>query len=97
MQGLGYREMYDFAAKLLSMGIKEDEASFENVKKLAVKEVSLMDELNGIIYAIKENTRHYAKRQMTWFRREAARENAFLLTRINFHRMMKFLNLWLLR
>jgi tRNA dimethylallyltransferase len=84
MQGLGYREMYDFAAKLLSMGIKEDEASFENVKKLAVKEVSLMDELNGIIYAIKENTRHYAKRQMTWFRREAARGECIFIDKDKF-------------
>ncbi|MCR5100655.1 MAG: tRNA (adenosine(37)-N6)-dimethylallyltransferase MiaA [Butyrivibrio sp.] len=44
MQGLGYREMYDYV-----MG---------NI------------DLERAVYLIKRNTRHFAKRQLTWFKRE---------------------------
>ena len=57
--------------KLMTMGI---EPSMTSMQGLGYRE--MMGYINGeydlerAIYLIKRNTRHFAKRQLTWFRRE---------------------------
>ncbi|NLL79974.1 MAG: tRNA (adenosine(37)-N6)-dimethylallyltransferase MiaA, partial [Clostridiales bacterium] len=57
--------------KLLAMGCKRSDTAMQG---LGYKEI--LDYLNGeitlerAIYLIKRDTRHFAKRQLTWFRRE---------------------------
>ncbi len=55
---------------LLEMGLKKDDIS---MKAIGYKEIiSYIDgeiSLDEAIYLIKRNSRHYAKRQLTWFRR----------------------------
>lgn len=63
--------LVDEVKKLLDMGCKREMVSMQG---LGYKEV--IDYLNGEItldeaeYIIKRDTRHFAKRQLTWFRRE---------------------------
>lgn len=54
MQAIGYKELYDFVNT--------------NINKIAYLQKN--EELDEIIELIKKNTRNYAKRQETWFRRE---------------------------
>lgn len=63
--------LYDEVRMLCDMGLTRDMVSMQG---LGYKE--LLDHLNGeisleeAIYRIKRDTRHFAKRQLTWFRRE---------------------------
>ncbi|MGN0710923.1 MAG: tRNA (adenosine(37)-N6)-dimethylallyltransferase MiaA [Anaerovoracaceae bacterium] len=62
--------LVDEVKKLMDMGLTEENIS---MKGIGYKEI--IGSLNGeydmehAVYLIKRNTRHYAKRQMTWFRR----------------------------
>lgn len=62
--------LVDEVKKLMDMGLTEENIS---MKGIGYKEIigSLNDEydMEHAVYLIKRNTRHYAKRQMTWFRR----------------------------
>ena len=57
--------------KLLDMGCKRD---FTSMQGLGYKEIISYLEgeitLDEAVYIIKRDTRHFAKRQLTWFRRE---------------------------
>lgn len=63
--------LLDEVKRLLSMGYTKDLTSLQG---LGYKEIISYLEgeysLEGAIYNIKQGTRHFAKRQLTWFRRE---------------------------
>lgn len=64
--------LIDEVKKLKSMGLTRDTVSMQG---LGYKEI--LDYINGslsldeAIYTVKRDTRHFAKRQLTWFRRES--------------------------
>ena len=57
MQAIGYKEIYDAIQLIEENNIEEDSAEYNEILERAYDE-------------IKQNTRHFAKRQLTWFRRE---------------------------
>ena len=60
----------DEIKKLLSMGLTEDNISMKGIGyKEMIGYLNEEYDLEEAIRLIKRNTRHYAKRQMTWFRR----------------------------
>lgn len=63
--------LVDEVKKLLDMGCKRD---FTSMQGLGYKEIISYLEgeitLDEAVYIIKRDTRHFAKRQLTWFRRE---------------------------
>ena len=63
--------LVDEVAGLKAMGLKKTDVSMQG---LGYKEIlSYLDDeidLERAIYLIKRDTRHFAKRQLTWFRRE---------------------------
>lgn len=63
--------LVDEVARLKAMGLKKTDVSMQG---LGYKEIlSYLDDeidLERAIYLIKRDTRHFAKRQLTWFRRE---------------------------
>ena len=63
--------LVDEVAGLKAMGLKKTDVSMQG---LGYKEIlSYLDDeidLDRAIYLIKRDTRHFAKRQLTWFRRE---------------------------
>ncbi|MDO5564867.1 MAG: tRNA (adenosine(37)-N6)-dimethylallyltransferase MiaA [Eubacteriales bacterium] len=60
MQAIGYKELYDYVNN-----------NINSIEKINYTNID--SELSNIINTIKQKSRNYAKRQMTWFRRE---ENA---------------------
>ena len=57
MQAIGYKEIYAALSKIEKDGIKKDSKEYNEIINEAFEEIKL-------------NTRHFAKRQLTWFRRE---------------------------
>ncbi len=57
MQAIGYKEIYDAIQLIKENNIKEGSADYNEILEKAYDD-------------IKQNTRHFAKRQLTWFRRE---------------------------
>ncbi len=58
MNSIGYKELYDFCKE---RDVISDVSKLDDESK---------KELNVIIDKIKQNSRNYAKRQLTWFRSE---------------------------
>lgn len=63
--------LVDEVKRLMEMGCKRDSTAMQG---LGYKEIIsyLMGEISmdAAVYTIKRDTRHFAKRQLTWFRRE---------------------------
>ena len=57
MQAIGYKEIYAALSKIEKDGINKDSKEYNEIINEAFEEIKL-------------NTRHFAKRQLTWFRRE---------------------------
>ena len=57
MQAIGYKEIYAALSKIENDGIFKDSNEYNQI-------------INDAFEEIKLNTRHFAKRQLTWFRRE---------------------------
>ncbi len=56
MNSIGYKELYDFC---------EEREAVDDIDKLSVEDKG---ELKALIELIKQHSRNYAKRQLTWFR-----------------------------
>ena len=57
MQAIEYKEIYDAIQLIKENNIEEGSAEYNEILEKAYDD-------------IKQNTRHFAKRQLTWFRRE---------------------------
>lgn len=103
MTGIGYREWrvrhsisnFSFDPELLSTRVEAPESRTEGQfpisNKISNNKFQITKDLDSIIEKIKQNTRNYAKRQITWFKRD--REINYVDLKGAERLVKKFLNL----